>query len=82
MCESLNIINQVVFKLSKFNKITNNQNKNYTTIQPHSISRYLSTNNWNKVNNKNSYNSMETLIEHFKFWGEGSKVKSNFTIDI
>jgi NADH:ubiquinone oxidoreductase subunit D len=22
---------------------------------------------------------METLIEHFKFWGEGSKIKSNFT---
>jgi NADH:ubiquinone oxidoreductase subunit D len=22
---------------------------------------------------------METLIEHFKFWGEGSKVKSNYT---
>jgi NADH:ubiquinone oxidoreductase subunit D len=61
------------------NKTFNNQNKKYTTIQPHSVANYLSLNNWNKLNNKNSYNSMETLIEHFKFWGEGSKVKSNYT---
>jgi hypothetical protein len=45
----------------------NNQNKKYTTIEPHSIANYLSLNSWNKINNKNSYNSMETLIDHFKF---------------
>lgn len=49
MCESTNIINQVINKLVKFNKINlkkniNNSkiNKDFTTINPHTVARYLS----------------------------------------
>jgi len=29
------------------------------------------------LNNKNQYNSMESLIKHFKYWSEGFLVESN-----
>jgi NADH:ubiquinone oxidoreductase subunit D len=73
MSESVNISNQIINKLTKFNIINfkNKQNKqvnqNYTTIQPHIIHKYISTNNFNKFNFNNSYTSMEHLIKHFKF---------------
>ena len=83
MSESLNIINQVINKISLFNNISNtNQNNkfsNYTSILPHNILNYTLPNFWKKYNLKNNYNSMENLINHFKFWSEGFTVKSNFT---
>ena len=62
MAESLNIINQVVYKIIKHknNNITSNN------ITPHNIIKYTNNITWNKYNNKNSYNSMESLIKHFK----------------
>jgi NADH:ubiquinone oxidoreductase subunit D len=78
MGESLNIINQNINKISKFNfNITNNKYlsnldlsnnsklnktnaKNY--IKPQFILNYLT-----KLNKNNNYNSMEVLINHFKF---------------
>merc|ERR1712224_131433 len=83
MCESINITNQVINKLSKFNKIKNisNQTKfnspKISNIHPHLLTNYLSKNILNKVNVNNSYTSMEHLIKHFKFWSEGFKIKSN-----
>jgi len=71
MCESVNISNQIINKLTKFNKINiknkNNVNKKYTTIQPHLIHKYIASNSMNTFNYKNNYTSMETLIKHFKF---------------
>lgn len=73
MCESINITNQVINKLSKFNKIKNisNQGKPHlqqiSNIHPHLLTNYLSKNILNKVNTNNSYTSMEHLIKHFKF---------------
>lgn len=29
--------------------------------------------------NVNNYNSMENLIEHFKYWSEGIKIKTGVT---
>jgi len=75
MCESLNIINQVVYKIIK-HKNTNKRN-NYTNISAHNIIKYTNPNFWNKHNLKNSYNSMEDLIKHFKYWSEGDKIESN-----
>merc|ERR1712167_557718 len=83
MCESINISNQVINKLSKFNKIKNiqNQGKPHTSqisnIHPHLLTNYLAKNILNKVNVNNSYTSMEHLIKHFKFWSEGFEIKSN-----
>lgn len=90
MSESINIINQVINKLTKFNKIqkislkkTNpmykKNIKTKNTIQPHNIIQYLAVNKLNKLNFNNNYIIMEDLIKHFKFWSEGFKVKSNFT---
>lgn len=91
MGESINISNQVINKLTVFNKTntkkTNLSNqtkkqtskKSYTTITPHSLVNYLAVGNLNKINFETPYTSMENLIKHFKFWSEGFKVKSNFT---
>jgi NADH:ubiquinone oxidoreductase subunit D len=82
MSESLNIINQIINKISLFNNVNNLKKtsfNNYTTILPHNILNYTLPSFWQKYNYKNSYNSMENLINHFKFWSEGFLVKSNFT---
>jgi len=83
MSESINIINQVINKISIFHNQsnTNNLNKfsNYTSILPHNILNYTLPNFWKQYNLKNNYNSMENLINHFKYWSEGFNVKSNFT---
>ena len=74
MSESINIINQVI------NKITKNKNKNKKyNSNPHQILKYLNPKSWNKHNNKNEYISMEKLIQHFKYWSEGFPVKSGWT---
>jgi len=75
MCESINIVNQIVLKLTKFNKVsfkstkTNNYNPSsfHTTLSPHTPAIYLTNNIFNAQRLRGSYNSMESLIEHFKF---------------
>lgn len=79
MAESLNIINQVIFKIIKHKKLNSTKVHKYTNISPHSIVKYTNPNFWNNHNIKNSYNSMEDLIKHFKHWSEGDKIKSNWT---
>lgn len=74
MSESINIINQVINKITKSKKKTKKFNTN-----PHQILKYLNLKNWNKNNNKNEYISMEKLIQHFKYWSEGFPVKSGWT---
>lgn len=71
MAESLNIITQCINKywtLKNLDNINVADLLNYT--QPHLT-------NINQHNNM--YNSMETLIKHFKSWSEGSVINSNFT---
>jgi NADH:ubiquinone oxidoreductase subunit D len=65
MAESLNIVNQVVYKIVKHKSISKSKT-NYTNISPHNIIKYTDPNFWNKGNLKNNYNSMESLINHFK----------------
>jgi NADH:ubiquinone oxidoreductase subunit D len=78
MSESLNIVNQSVSKISKFNNILNlntklnlntNNNKfnNNSTVLPHLVLNYLNKDKSNSKSLKNNYNSMENLINHFKF---------------
>ena len=85
MSESLNIINQVISNITKFNKInikkkkkSNNFNE-FTTISPHSILKHVYPRNFNQSNNKTNYNSMENLINHFKFWSEGFAINTGWT---
>ena len=79
MAEGLNIINQVIYKISKYKKNNEQQTKNFTNISPHNIIKYTNPGFWNKINLKNSYNSMEDLIKHFKHWSEGDKIQPNWT---
>ena len=85
MSESLNIINQVISNITKFNKInikkkkkSNNFNE-FTTISTHSILKHVYPRNFNQSNNKTNYNSMENLINHFKFWSEGFAINTGWT---
>lgn len=79
MAESLNIVNQVIYKIIKHKKPHTHKNTKYTNISPHNIIKYTNPGFWNKHNLKNSYNSMEDLIKHFKHWSEGDKIDSNWT---
>lgn len=90
MSESLNIVNQSINKISKFNSNTKLQNKapfnkisnkfnNNTTILPHIVLNYLNKDKTNNKLVKNNYNSMEDLINHFKLWSKGIKVNSGYT---
>ena len=76
MVESLNIINQVVYKIIQHNKKKSNF---VNLISPHNIIKYTNPCNWNTQNQKNNFNSMEDLIKHFKYWSEGHKVIPNWT---
>lgn len=77
MTESLNIMNQVINKLTKFKKIGNK--KNNSNINPHLLLKYLYPKSWNQHNYKSEYTSMEQLINHFKYWSEGFPVNTGFT---
>lgn len=76
MTESLNIMNQVIGKLTKFKK---NGNKKNSNINPHMLIKYLNPKSWNQHNYKSEYSSMEQLINHFKYWSEGFPVQPGFT---
>lgn len=78
MSESLNIINQTIYKLIKLNKIKKKKNKSII-ISPHTILKYTYQKAWNQHNYKNSYISMEDLIHHFKYWSEGFVVATGWT---
>ena len=73
MAESLNIINQVIYKIIKHK----NNNSSINNISPHNIIKYTNSIIYNKHNSKDNYNSMEHLIKHFKHWSEGNKVETN-----
>jgi NADH:ubiquinone oxidoreductase subunit D len=68
MCESINIVTQVITKLSKFNQTNISKNsQNISNINPHILSNFLSKNILSKSSTINNYSSMESLINHFKF---------------
>lgn len=78
MCESLNIINQVIQKLS-YKKTITKTTKKTTMLNAHKLIKSLYPKSWNQSNYKNSYISMEELINHFKYWSEGFPIKEGLT---
>ncbi len=62
MCESTNIINQAISKL-----VTTTYSEMEVQKSTHHILTYLNQNMWSDNLHKNTYNSMETLIHHFKY---------------
>lgn len=76
MTESLNIINQVIYKLTKKKTL---KKKTKTQLSPHKLLQYITPDDFNKKKKKNPYNNMEQLIKHFKYWSEGFPVKEGYT---
>jgi len=64
MSESLNIINQIISKLTQKKSLKKNIK---TQLSPHKLLRYLEPTIFNKLKKKNNYNNMEQLIKHFKY---------------
>jgi NADH dehydrogenase (ubiquinone) Fe-S protein 2 len=78
MTESLNIINQIINKITK-HKTQKKQIKKTSNINSHQILRFINPKQLNQNNYKNEYISMEQLIKHFKYWSEGFTIKPNWT---
>jgi NADH:ubiquinone oxidoreductase subunit D len=73
MCESTNIVNQVIGKLTKFNTTLYKKGSlglNFsgpTAIAPHLLLKYTAPDSFNRKTFNSSYTSMEELITHFKY---------------
>lgn len=78
MSESLNLINQLIFKILKNSKKKTNEEKKKSVILGHKILKNLQKKEWDN-HIKNKYNNMEDLIKHFKYWSEGFPVQSGWT---
>lgn len=64
MTESLNIINQVIHKLTKKKSL---KKRTLGNLNPHKLLQYITPDNFNKKKKKGAYNNMEQLIKHFKY---------------
>jgi NADH:ubiquinone oxidoreductase subunit D len=80
MYESVNIIFQI---LANITTLSNENNyllkKNFKNINFFNFFDFLYSNNFNKLNYNSKYTSMESLINHFKYYSEGIKVPKGFT---
>ena len=75
MYESINIIFQILNNLTNFN---NNFDYNFKKLNFFSFFEFLYNHKFKKLNKNNKYNSMENLINHFKFYSEGIKLPKGF----
>lgn len=71
MYESVNIMFQILSNITNIN--IKNKNFNFN-----SFFEFLYNHKFNKLNKNNKYNSMETLITHFKNYSEGIKIPKGF----
>jgi NADH:ubiquinone oxidoreductase subunit D len=79
MYESVNIIFQILTNLTNLT----NQNQslldnNLSKVNFFSFFDFLYTQKYNKLNYNTKYNSMESLINHFKEYSEGIKIPKGF----
>jgi len=66
MLESLNIVNQAIYKLTKYT-IKLRKKKANNKIKIHKILNYTSSKTLKKNKLYNEYNTMEKIITHFKY---------------
>lgn len=80
MFESINIIFQVLSNLTSLeftdNGFSSTKNKNLNFF---SFFDFLYSQKLKKLNRNTKYSSMESLINHFKYYSEGIKVPKGFT---
>ncbi len=80
MYESVNIIYQILTNLTNLsNQNSNFLEKNKKKINFFSFFDFLYSGSFKKLNQNSKYNSMESLINHFKDYSEGLKVPKGFT---
>lgn len=72
MSESINIINQSIFKL-----ISKKTGAIY--IKPLKLLESFNLSNKNEALLKHEYATMERLVKHFKYWSEGMAIPANWT---
>lgn len=79
MYESINIVFQILSNLTNISyKSTQSSNTVNNSADFFSFFNTLYLQKSNKVNYNTKYNSMESLIKHFKHYSEGIKVPSGF----
>jgi NADH:ubiquinone oxidoreductase subunit D len=79
MFESVNIIFQVLTNLTNLtNENTNIINSKNKKVNFFSFFDFLYSYRYKKLNYNSKYNSMESLINHFKHYSEGTKVPRGF----
>lgn len=80
MYESINIVFQILTNLSSQ---SSNDDSNLSNLHSkpgfHSFFDLVYAEKSNRLGHNNKYNSMETLINHFKYYSEGIKVPKGFT---
>lgn len=80
MYESVNIVFQILTNLSTTSHAKSNVfNSESTDSNFFSFFEAIYTEKYNKLNYQTKYNSMEGLINHFKYYSEGIKVPRGFT---
>jgi len=83
MYESVNIVFQILTNLTSVSyKIDNQSNKSplnsNSKINFFSFFDFLYSQKYKKLNNSTKYNTMESLINHFKHYSEGELVPKGF----
>jgi NADH:ubiquinone oxidoreductase subunit D len=79
MYESVNIVFQVLTNLTSLtNQNTSLLEKKFKKVNFFSFFDFLYSQQYKKLNYNSKYNSMETLINHFKHYSEGIKVPRGF----
>jgi len=80
MYESLNIIFQILNNLTDLSTTSNKSlNQSINSTDFFSFFNFLYAQRFNKFNFSTKYTSMETLINHFKYYSEGIKVPRGFS---
>ena len=77
MYESLNIVFQVLTNLSALSP-ENASNQSQDSASMFSFFNFLNSDKFSKLNHNTKYNSMESLINHFKHYSEGIRVPRGF----
>jgi NADH-quinone oxidoreductase subunit D len=79
MYESVNIIFQVLTNLTTLtNENSNTISLNNKKTNFFNFFDFLYSNKFKKLNHNSKYTSMESLINHFKYYSEGIKVPKGF----
>lgn len=78
MYESISIIFQILANFTKLNGEVTKYSNYADNLNFFSFFNYLYEQKYKKLNKNSKYSSMETLINHFKYYSEGLKVTRGF----